>query len=69
YSYRVNYSKRFESTGSQVTFAGYRFSDKEYITMNEYLTARSGDDSSGNQKESYVLSFNQYIESLAINTY
>ncbi|WP_410493104.1 fimbria/pilus outer membrane usher protein [Enterobacter sp. DTU_2021_1002640_1_SI_PRY_ASU_LCPMC_013] len=69
YSYRVNYAKRFEETGSQVTFAGYRFSDKEYVTMSEYLTARSGDDSSSNEKESYVLSFNQYIESLAINTY
>lgn len=69
YSYRVNYAKRFEETGSQVTFAGYRFSDKQYVTMNEYLTARSGDDSSSNEKESYVLSFNQYIEPIAVNTY
>ncbi|MCT6664339.1 fimbrial biogenesis outer membrane usher protein [Enterobacter mori] len=69
YSYRVNYAKRFESTGSQVTFAGYRFSDKEYVTMSEYLTARSGDDSTSNEKESYVLSFNQYLDSLALNAY
>ncbi|MGL5698156.1 MAG: fimbria/pilus outer membrane usher protein [Kluyvera sp.] len=68
-SYRMNYAKRFESTGTQVTFSGYRFSDKEYITMSEYLTARSGDDSVDSQKESYVLSFNQYIEALAVNTY
>ncbi|MDI9803076.1 fimbria/pilus outer membrane usher protein [Citrobacter koseri] len=69
YSYRVNYAKRFEATGSQVTFAGYRFSDQEYVTMNEYLTARSGDNSDYNQKESYVLSFNQYVEPLAVNAY
>lgn len=69
YSYRMNYAKRFESTGSQVTFAGYRFSDKEYVTMSEYLTARSGDNSNYNEKESYVLSFNQYIDALAVNTY
>ncbi|ECC1695251.1 fimbrial biogenesis outer membrane usher protein [Salmonella enterica subsp. salamae] len=69
YSYRVNYAKRFEATGSQVTFAGYRFSDKEYVTMSEYLTARSGDDSQNNEKENYVISFNQYIESLAVNAY
>ncbi len=25
YSYRFNYAKHFESTGSQITFAGYRF--------------------------------------------
>ncbi len=29
-SYRLNYSKRFESTNSQVTFAGYKFSEKEF---------------------------------------
>ncbi|MFO6484018.1 fimbria/pilus outer membrane usher protein [Escherichia coli] len=27
----------FESTGSQLTFAGYRFSDKNFVTMNEYI--------------------------------
>jgi len=69
YSYRANYSKRFEETGSQVTFAGYRFSDKEYVTMNEYLMSRSGDDSISNEKESYVLSLNQYFSSLAMNAY
>lgn len=40
YSYRANYSKRFESTGSQLTFAGYRFSDKNFVTMNEYINDR-----------------------------
>lgn len=28
YSVRANYAKRFEATGSQITFAGYRFSEK-----------------------------------------
>lgn len=69
YSYRINYAKRFEATGSQITFAGYRFSDKEYVTMGEYLTARSGNDTNSNEKESYVISFNQYIDSLAVNSY
>lgn len=69
YSYRANYSKRFEETGSQVTFAGYRFSDKEYVTMNEYLMSRSGDDSLSNEKESYVLSLNQFFTSLGMNAY
>lgn len=69
FSYRANYAKRFEETGSQITFAGYRFSDKEYVTMNEYINSRNGDDSSSNEKESYVLSFNQYVAPLAVNTY
>lgn len=69
FSYRANYAKRFEETGSQITFAGYRFSDREYVTMNEYINSRNGDDSSSNEKESYVLSFNQYVAPLAVNTY
>ncbi|RMP59038.1 hypothetical protein ALQ18_00118 [Pseudomonas marginalis pv. marginalis] len=39
-SYRVQYSKNFEQYDSQVTFAGYRFSDKNYLSMSEYLDAR-----------------------------
>ncbi|MGQ5403028.1 fimbria/pilus outer membrane usher protein [Klebsiella michiganensis] len=69
FSYRANYAKRFEETNSQVTFAGYRFSDKEYVTMSEYISSRDGSDSSSNEKESYVLSFNQYVAPLELNTY
>ncbi|BBQ83522.1 TPA: fimbrial biogenesis outer membrane usher protein [Kluyvera ascorbata] len=69
FSYRANYSKRFEETNSQITFAGYRFSDREYVTMSEYIDSRDGNDNNGNEKESYVLSFNQYIAPLALNTY
>lgn len=69
YSYRFNYAKHFESTGSQITFAGYRFSDKNYVSMNEYLNSRNGDESIDNEKESYVISLNQYFETLELNSY
>jgi outer membrane usher protein FimD/PapC len=39
-SYRLQYSKKFEEYDSQVTFAGYRFSEKNYLSMSEYLDAR-----------------------------
>lgn len=52
YSYRFNYAKHFESTGSQITFAGYRFSDKDYVSMSEYLASRNGDETVDNEKES-----------------
>lgn len=55
YSYRFNYAKHFESTGSQITFAGYRFSDKDYVSMSEYLSSRNGDESIDNEKR--VMSF------------
>ncbi|MBS7845157.1 outer membrane usher protein [Pseudomonas fluorescens] len=38
-SYRLQYSKHFEQYDSQVTFAGYRFSEKNYLSMSEYLDA------------------------------
>lgn len=41
-SYRLNYSKRFESTNSQITFAGYKFSEKEFLTMPQYIDAANG---------------------------
>lgn len=69
YSYRFNYAKHFESTGSQITFAGYRFSDKDYVSMGEYLSSRNGDDSIDNEKENYVISLNQYFETLEMNSY
>ncbi|MBT1569784.1 fimbria/pilus outer membrane usher protein, partial [Klebsiella pneumoniae] len=33
------------------------------------LASRDGDTSTTNEKESYVISFNQYLDSLALNTY
>lgn len=39
-SYRLQYSKHFEQYDSQVTFAGYRFSEKSFLSMSEYLDAR-----------------------------
>lgn len=69
YSYRLNYAKRFEETGSQITFAGYRFSDEEFVSMSEYLSSREDDDTTANEKESYVISLNQYIAPLEMNSY
>ena len=55
--------------GSQITFAGYRFSDKDYVSMSEYLASRNGDETVDNEKESYVISLNQYFAALELNSY
>lgn len=69
-SYRVSYSKRFDSTDSQVTFAGYRFSEREFMSMSQYLDARYHDnDSGGSGKEMYTISFNQQIRPLNMSVY
>ncbi|QJI33640.1 outer membrane usher protein [Pseudomonas sp. ADAK13] len=39
-SYRLQYSKHFEQYDSQVTFAGYRFSEKNFLSMSQYLDAK-----------------------------
>ncbi|WP_421081969.1 fimbria/pilus outer membrane usher protein, partial [Serratia fonticola] len=54
-SYRVSYSKRFDDYDSQVTFAGYRFSEQNYMSMSEYLDARTYGTRSQNSKEMYTI--------------
>lgn len=70
YSYRMNYSRRFETTGSQITFAGYRFSDADYVSMNEFINYKNTDNQNiSNEKESYVLTFNQYLRAPDMNAW
>jgi len=68
-SYRLSYSKRFDDYDSQVTFAGYRFSQKNYMTMGEYLDARTYGTRSQNSKEMYTITFNQQFRDLGLSAY
>ncbi|HEA3131734.1 TPA: outer membrane usher protein [Aeromonas hydrophila] len=70
-SYRLSYSKTFDETNSQVTFAGYRFSDENFMTMNDYLNERKNPDSNNmaRGKEMYTVSFNQSFPSKQLNVY
>ena len=68
-SYRVSYSKTFDELDSQVTFAGYRFSDKNFMSMSEYLDARNYGGRVGSNKEMYTITFNQQLTDLALSLY
>ncbi|WP_336777673.1 fimbria/pilus outer membrane usher protein [Pantoea sp. USHLN256] len=69
-SLRINYAKMFEEYDSQVTFAGYRFSEENFYSMSEYLGALRGDSYfRGNSKERYDLSFNKRFTETGITTY
>ncbi|MEG0866478.1 MAG: outer membrane usher protein [Hafnia sp.] len=69
-SYRLSYSKRFDATDSQVTFAGYRFSERNFMSMSQYLNARYDRGyTTGSSKEYYTLSFNQQIRALNMTAY
>ncbi|AHG22483.2 fimbrial assembly protein [Chania multitudinisentens RB-25] len=70
-SYRLSYSKRFDQTNSQVTFAGYRFSDSHFMSMGDFLSARDNltGITPGRSKEMYTVSFNQQLQSLGLSAY
>jgi outer membrane usher protein PapC len=52
-SYRINYSKMFDSIDSQITFAGYRFSEENFLTLNDFVAMKISPDFTSTSKESY----------------
>lgn len=68
-SYKLSYSKRFEEMNSQVTFAGYRFSERDYLSMSQYLELRYAGTNSGQGKELYTVSFNKQFDSIGLSGY
>ncbi|RDL26940.1 outer membrane usher protein [Serratia fonticola] len=68
-TYRLSYSKRFDDYDSQVTFAGYRFSQQNYMSMSEYLDVRSQGIRSLNSKERYTTTFNKQFRELGLSAY
>lgn len=68
-SYRLSYSKSFDELDSQVTFAGYRFSEKNFMSMSEYLDAREYGRRVGSSKEMYTITYNQQFRDQGLSAY
>lgn len=69
-SFRVSYAKDFDELNSRVTFAGYRFSEKNFMTMSEYLDASQSDMArTGNDKEMYTITYNQNFAAAGVSVY
>ncbi|MGL5385885.1 MAG: outer membrane usher protein [Enterobacterales bacterium] len=68
-SYRLSYSKRFEEYDSQVTFAGYRFSERNFMSMGEYLDARTSGNRTQSSKEMYTVTFNKQFVDLGLSAF
>lgn len=68
-SYRLSYSKDFDEYDSQVTFAGYRFSEEDFMSMSQYLDKRYYGSTTGNGKEMYTVTFNKHFRELRLSTY
>lgn len=68
-SYRASYSKRFDEYDSQITFAGYRFSEEDYKSMNEFIEAQRGREPLNQSKELYTVSVNKQFRDSALSLY
>lgn len=66
-SWRLSYSKRFDDANTDITFSGYRFSERNYMTMQQYLDTRYHQDSSGQDKELYTVALNKYFTDLNLS--
>ncbi|EEA2717981.1 fimbria/pilus outer membrane usher protein [Salmonella enterica subsp. enterica serovar Urbana] len=65
-SWRISYSKRFDDLNADVTFAGYRFSEREFMTMQQYLDARNHGQISNQQKERYQINLNKRFDDIGL---
>lgn len=68
-SFRLDYSKFFDDLDANVSFAGYRFSEEEFMSMDEYLGVLNMEERSGSRKEMYTLTLNKRFDSLAMSAY
>ncbi|HDZ3441787.1 outer membrane usher protein [Pseudomonas aeruginosa] len=66
-SYHVSYSKRFDDYDSQITFAGYRFSEENYMSMNEFIEAQRGGQSLSRGKELYSASVSKQFRNSGVS--
>ncbi|WP_283126883.1 fimbria/pilus outer membrane usher protein, partial [Providencia stuartii] len=68
-SYRLSYSKNFEEYNSQIAFAGYRFSERDFMSLNDFLESKKSGIHLGGSKELYTLSFNKNFVDAGLSLY
>ncbi|WP_413495905.1 fimbria/pilus outer membrane usher protein [Morganella psychrotolerans] len=65
-SYRLSYSKSFDNARTDITFAGYRFSDETYRSLQQTLDERRSGIRVLAQKESYQININKYFDDFSL---
>ncbi|CNG40941.1 fimbria/pilus outer membrane usher protein [Yersinia similis] len=66
-SLRVRYAKRFDELNSDISFAGYRFFEREFMSMNQYLNTRYFDNDLGRNKEMYTVTASKNFPDIQTN--
>ncbi|WP_109399990.1 outer membrane usher protein [Proteus sp. TJ1640] len=68
-SYRISYSKRFDDIDSQIQFAGYRFSERDFMSMSQFLDAQQNNSIRENhQKELYTITLSKNFRDYRLST-
>lgn len=68
-SYRLNYSKRFDATESQISLAAYRFSERTFHSYANFIDHQLNESDTQDEKQTLSLSASQPIEALNMNLY
>ncbi|MEX9754424.1 fimbria/pilus outer membrane usher protein [Providencia vermicola] len=68
-SYNITYSKQFDEINSQITFAGYRFSERNYMSMPQFIDRRYNGDTIDSGKELYTIIFGTALPDYNTNLY
>ncbi|MDR2225282.1 MAG: fimbria/pilus outer membrane usher protein [Providencia sp.] len=66
-SYRLNYSKSFDDLRTDITFAGYRFADRNYRTLTQYMDEERTGYTSLAPKENYQIYLNKYFDDFNVS--
>lgn len=66
-SYRINYSKSFDALRTDITFAGYRFADKNYRTLSQFMDEVSTGNVTQAPKETYQIYLNKYFDKFSLS--
>ena len=68
-AYRLSYAKRFDEIDSQIQFAGYRFAERDYMSMADFLQARNHGLIYGKSKELYTVSLSKNFKDLGFSAF
>ncbi|NIF33019.1 fimbria/pilus outer membrane usher protein [Enterobacter sp. Cy-643] len=71
-AYRVSYSKHFDEFNSDVTFAGYRFAERDYISMSDFLSYRNYNNAygkRGNHRDLYTVTASKSFTDMRLTAY
>lgn len=68
-SYRLNYSKRFDATDSQLSLAAYRFSERTFHSYANFVDHQLNASNTQDEKQTISISASQPISSLNMNLY